>query len=126
MKVPADVYVRSPRVYRGLQELVYPVADRVARNRESSATVLGPSLGRGVCGCAERRLGGTATVAVAGAFQSGSPRRSRCRERACHLHDVDDSRCGRLENGSLPLEGLEHVRDACESLFVLVGFNHAT
>jgi putative transposase len=27
MKVPADVYVRSPRVYRGLQELTYPFHD---------------------------------------------------------------------------------------------------
>ena len=24
MKVPADVYARSPRVYRGLEELTYP------------------------------------------------------------------------------------------------------
>jgi transposase InsO family protein len=24
MKVPADVYARSPRVYRGLDELTYP------------------------------------------------------------------------------------------------------
>ena len=28
MKVPADVYTRSPRVYRGLEELVYPFHDR--------------------------------------------------------------------------------------------------
>jgi len=27
MKVPADVYVRSPRVYRGLEELIYPFHD---------------------------------------------------------------------------------------------------
>jgi putative transposase len=27
MKVPADVYVRSPRVYRGLEELTYPFHD---------------------------------------------------------------------------------------------------
>lgn len=27
MKVPADVYVRSPRVYRGLEELAYPFHD---------------------------------------------------------------------------------------------------
>jgi putative transposase len=27
MKVPADVYARSPRVYRGLQELTYPFHD---------------------------------------------------------------------------------------------------
>jgi len=27
MKVPADLYVRSPRVYRGLQELTYPFHD---------------------------------------------------------------------------------------------------
>jgi putative transposase len=27
MRVPADVYVRSPRVYRGLQELAYPFHD---------------------------------------------------------------------------------------------------
>jgi putative transposase len=27
MKVPADVYVRSPRVYRGLQDLTYPFHD---------------------------------------------------------------------------------------------------
>ena len=28
MKVPADVYTRSPRVYRGLEELTYPFHDR--------------------------------------------------------------------------------------------------
>jgi len=28
MKVPADVYVRSPRVYRGLEELTYPFHDK--------------------------------------------------------------------------------------------------
>ena len=28
MKVPADVYARSPRVYRGLQELTYPFHDQ--------------------------------------------------------------------------------------------------
>ena len=28
MKVPADVYTRSPRVYRGLEELAYPFHDR--------------------------------------------------------------------------------------------------
>jgi putative transposase len=28
MKVPADVYVRSPRVYRGLEELTYPFHDQ--------------------------------------------------------------------------------------------------
>jgi hypothetical protein len=27
MKVPADVYVRSARVYRGLEELTYPFHD---------------------------------------------------------------------------------------------------
>ena len=27
MKVPADLYTRSPRVYRGLEELTYPFAD---------------------------------------------------------------------------------------------------
>lgn len=27
MKVPADLYVRSPRVYRGLEELAYPFHD---------------------------------------------------------------------------------------------------
>ncbi len=27
MKVPADVYTRSPRVYRGLAELTYPFHD---------------------------------------------------------------------------------------------------
>ncbi len=27
MKVPADVYVRSPRIYRGLEELTYPFHD---------------------------------------------------------------------------------------------------
>jgi putative transposase len=27
MKVPADLYARSPRVYRGLEELTYPFAD---------------------------------------------------------------------------------------------------
>jgi len=27
MKVPADVYARSPRVYRGIQELTYPFHD---------------------------------------------------------------------------------------------------
>jgi putative transposase len=27
MKVPADLYVRSPRVYRGLEELTYPFHD---------------------------------------------------------------------------------------------------
>jgi putative transposase len=28
MKVPADVYTRSARVYRGLEELAYPFHDR--------------------------------------------------------------------------------------------------
>jgi putative transposase len=28
MKVPADVYARSPRVYRGLDELTYPFHDQ--------------------------------------------------------------------------------------------------
>lgn len=28
MKVPADVYARSPRVYRALNELMYPFHDR--------------------------------------------------------------------------------------------------
>ena len=28
MKVPADVYVRSARVYRGLEELTYPFHDK--------------------------------------------------------------------------------------------------
>ena len=28
MKVPADVYVRSARVYRGLEELTYPLHDQ--------------------------------------------------------------------------------------------------
>ena len=28
MKVPADLYTRSPRVYRGLEELTYPFHDR--------------------------------------------------------------------------------------------------
>ena len=27
MKVPADLYARSPRVYRGLEELAYPFHD---------------------------------------------------------------------------------------------------
>jgi putative transposase len=27
MKVPADLYVRSPRIYRGLEELAYPFHD---------------------------------------------------------------------------------------------------
>jgi putative transposase len=27
MRVPADVYTRSPRVYRGLEELTYPFHD---------------------------------------------------------------------------------------------------
>ena len=27
MKVPADLYARSPRVYRGLKELTYPFHD---------------------------------------------------------------------------------------------------
>jgi hypothetical protein len=27
MKVPADVYVRSSRLYRGLEELTYPFHD---------------------------------------------------------------------------------------------------
>ena len=27
MKVPADLYARSPRVYRGLEELTYPFHD---------------------------------------------------------------------------------------------------
>ena len=30
MKVPADVYTRSPRVYRGLSDLTYPFHDRTA------------------------------------------------------------------------------------------------
>jgi len=30
MKVPADLYVRSPRVYRGLEDLTYPFHDRTA------------------------------------------------------------------------------------------------
>jgi len=30
MKVPADVYTRSPRVYRGLEELAYPFHDQTA------------------------------------------------------------------------------------------------
>jgi putative transposase len=30
MKVPADVYSRSPRVYRGLEDLAYPFHDRTA------------------------------------------------------------------------------------------------
>jgi putative transposase len=28
MKMPADVYARSPRVYRGLEELTYPFHDQ--------------------------------------------------------------------------------------------------
>ena len=28
MKVPADLYARSPRVYRGLEELTYPFHDQ--------------------------------------------------------------------------------------------------
>ena len=28
MKVPADVYARSPRLYRGLEELTYPFHDQ--------------------------------------------------------------------------------------------------
>jgi hypothetical protein len=28
MKVPADLYARSPRVYRGLEELSYPFHDQ--------------------------------------------------------------------------------------------------
>ncbi len=28
MKVPADVYGRSPRVYRGLEDLTYPFHDQ--------------------------------------------------------------------------------------------------
>jgi hypothetical protein len=31
MKVPADVYVRSPRIYRGLEELTYPFHDWTIR-----------------------------------------------------------------------------------------------
>jgi len=31
MKVPADLYARSPRVYRGLQELTYPFHDQTIR-----------------------------------------------------------------------------------------------
>jgi putative transposase len=27
MKVPADVYIHSPRLYRGLEELTYPFHD---------------------------------------------------------------------------------------------------
>jgi putative transposase len=30
MKVPAEIYVRSPRVYRGLEELTYPFHDQTA------------------------------------------------------------------------------------------------
>jgi putative transposase len=30
MKVPADLYMRSPRVYRGLEDLTYPFHDRTA------------------------------------------------------------------------------------------------
>jgi putative transposase len=28
MKVPADLYTRSPRVYRGLEDLTYPFHDK--------------------------------------------------------------------------------------------------
>ncbi len=31
MKVPADVYVHSPRVYRGLEDLTYPFHDATTR-----------------------------------------------------------------------------------------------
>ena len=33
MKVPADVYARSPRVYRGLEDLTYPVHDQTISSR---------------------------------------------------------------------------------------------
>jgi integrase-like protein len=40
MKVPADVYVRSPRVYRGLQELTYPFHFAAGTRRFSSSNQL--------------------------------------------------------------------------------------
>ena len=33
MKVPADLYGRSPRVYRGLEELTYPFHDQTLHER---------------------------------------------------------------------------------------------
>jgi putative transposase len=38
MKVPAEVHVRSPRVYRGLEELTYPFLTRRSRSRNAGGS----------------------------------------------------------------------------------------